>query len=608
MKKIYRNGIAIVCASILGAAGLFAQDANGELAEPVEVAVETSAQKAQEGYISLNRSDYTISLHQSDYDGGFPSLWVNFPSDYEGTRKIKWSSSDMKIVKVDQVGRLFPNKLGEAVITATTKDGKYSASCKVNITKYGPRPTSEGFKITTDLCGDASVTFGTDLDTGKSGFCTDQNIKLKMDILNLGEVWAGDEEIPIWGEIRIFTKGDPIRYMVDSDSGTDPYWNNWDFEIVVDRAKIHMGDAYITLYDRTESSLGYINYTTGPDVAYSFISVDTNRRYGQLTKQTLQAYLNSFDKDDRVYGFSGGYEMDGVFKVQGDIASTMKWVAGAENTAEDTADPSNNATDWLYKLTAEFTMIPGLNVQAGYSNGILGSDSVYRQDMRFGLQASYQWDMFDIYYLKPKFGMTMIQSEGRGNIYPLMTAGVLLGWEDKQHAFDYWSSTTRYDEDDYGSYPGLALAVQYADAKLAEYCTSFRFANNMNVINNDLLILHGSFSTGNGLLIENLEAVGAIDIINALSDQCVIGGTAGVKYWYPFNHRTNICGKAFVTGYHDKFNSDNDYLYIKTGVELCYQRIGISIDYSSNDLIHGFNDGEAYNRLGKLETTFKVWF
>ncbi len=556
--------------------------------------------------ISLDKTEYEIPLHILDYSNSFPSINVKSADGKIGNHDVKWQSSNKSVVKVDQKGRLFPKSTGEATITATTKDGE-KAYCKVIVSKYGPKPSAGGMEISTQLTGDASVTFGVDLDTGRAGFCTDQNIKLKMDLLNLGEVWAGDSEIPLWGEIRIYTQGDPLRYMVDADSGTDLYENSGDFSIVVDRAKVHFGPGYFTVYDKNDSDLGYVNYTAGSDVAYSFMAADTDYRYGHLKQRTLQTYLSSYDENKTVYGFNAGYEMDGVFKVQGDFASTMKWTAGADDTTQDTADLSHNATDWVYKVSGEFNLVPDLKISAGYSNGILGVDSVYMQDMRVGFGASYEWNFYDIYYLKPSAGLNLIQLENIGNLHPLFSAGLMLGWEDKQSAFDYWS--TKYSEDDYGPYPGIALAVQYASAELAENCTYFVKANELTTFNDDLLIFHASFNTGNDLLVKNLEAVGAVDVVNILSDQWVMGWTLAAHYNIPLlDTGFTLAPKALVTRYHDSANILNDYCYVKAGLEIIFGRITVGFDYESNDIINGFNDGYNYNKFGNIETSVKVSF
>mgnify|MGYP002858429266 CR=1 FL=1 len=593
MKKVIKTAAVLTCASLLTGA-VFAQDADVAVnTEETRTSVRTASSAKK---LSMNVSTKQVSLNESDWNNSIPELSV---PGYN-SRDLKWTSSDMSVVKVDQRGRLFPNGIGKATVTAKAEDGS-TAECEVEITKYGPKPSSAGLNLSTGLTGDASVTWGLDLDTGKSGFTTDQNIKLKLDVLNLGEIWAGENKdgIPVWGEIRIYTKGDPLRYMVDSDSDTDLYTNDGDFAILVDRAKVHVGNAFITLFDKDYSDLGYINYTTGSDVAFSFMAADPDYRYGHLTKRNLHTYLSSYDDDATVFGLSAGYEMPGIFKVQGDIASTSEWSAGNSDSTKDSADLSQNATDYLYKVAGEFNMIKNLSIQAGFSNGFLGKDSQVKQDLRIGLQADYQWDFYDIFYLKPSAGITMIQKESMGDFYPLVSAGVMLGWEDKQSAFDYWGC--KYSEDDYGPYPGLAFAVQYADEKLAESSTVFTGSNLLDTFNDDMLILHCSFNTGNNLFVKNLEAVGALDVVNLLSDRCVMGCTLGAAYWLPLGeHGFGLKPKALLTRYHDTYNDENDYCYLKGGIEVCYERVTLKFEYESNDLLTGFDNGEEYTKMGQM--------
>ena len=52
----------------------------------------------------------------------------------KASQKVKWSSSDASIVKVDDTGTMTPLRNGEAVVTATTTDGTaQKAACKVTV-------------------------------------------------------------------------------------------------------------------------------------------------------------------------------------------------------------------------------------------------------------------------------------------------------------------------------------------------------------------------------------------------------------------------------------------------------------------------------------------
>ncbi len=612
---IIRKGFVYACALSLALPMAFAQEAapaveaeKTVLAEPSAVAESVTVEKESPAGPAASSStapaieikgDLEVALHGTDYDG-FKSLWVDFHGgEWE---RVKWHSSDIKTLKVDQKGRLFPRKLGTVTVTATCKDGR-TATADVTVTKFGPAPTSAHLDMELGLSGEAGVTFGTDLDTGHSGFSSYQDIDLKLKVLNVGEVWSeNDENLPVWGEIRVVVDGDPVRYMVDSTSGTDLYTNDGSYSIEVDRAAVHIGPAFVQLWDRNETDLGIVNYTTGSDVAYSFMGVNTDVRYGKMVKKPLQSYLSSHSESDTVYGLAGGYKKDGYFSVRGDVASTKKWTGGNDDPTTDTAE--QDETDWLYKLSGHFLMVPDLDVQLGFSSGVIGADSVTYQDTRAGAQVDYQWDFYDIFYLKPSFGCTFIQPESRGDFYPLVSGGLMLGWEDKQSAFDYWS--TKYDEDDHGAYPGLALNFQYADAKLAE--NSVFLNKTLDTLDHDVLILHGSFNTGDGLLVENLQAVGAIDIIDATYDRTYIGSTIGAKYWYPVTKHFGLEPRALTSLFVDTQDDANNYAFVKTALCLNYGRVRFEANWESNDLIHGFlnQTTNKYGKKGKFELTTKI--
>ena len=594
MMSIMKKGVTFLSVAFLSLGMVAAQDADENVTTRPAVTASSSKSTAME-----IRGDLEVALHGTDYDG-FKSLWVDFHG--EEWSKVKWSSSDIKTLKVDQKGRLFPRKVGTVTVTATAKDGR-STSREVKVTKFGPAPTSAGLDLELGLSGEAGVTLGTDLDSGKSAFSSYQDIDLKLKVLNVGEVWSENgDAAPVWGEIRVVVDGDPVRYMVDDKSGTDLHNNDGSYKIEVDRAAIHFGSGFINLWDRNYSDLGIVNYTTGSDVAYSFMGADTDRRYGKMIKKPLQSYLSSFDESKTVYGVSAGYQMDGVFSLGADVASTLKWSEGNSDPAEDTAE--QDATDWLYKVYGHLLLIPDLDIQLGYSNGVIGEDSVKYQNMRFGGQVDYQWDFYDIYYLKPSLGATLVQVEGRGDVYPLISGGIMLGWEDKQSAFDYWS--TKYDEDDFGAYPGLAFNFQYADSVIA--AKSVYLKQTHDQFDHDIVVLHGSFNTGDGLLVDDLQAVGAVDIIDATGDRTLIGATVGAKYWMPVVGNFSIEPRALVTRYYDTFDDANDYMFAKACLCLNYGRAHVELNWESNDLLHGFLNKKSneYGYKGKFEVTAKV--
>ena len=83
--------------------------------------------------ISLNKSSYTF-----DEVGKFTYLYATVEPSNATNKSVTWSSSDDSVISVNQYGRIASvitnNKsVASAVITATTNDGDYEASCTVYV-------------------------------------------------------------------------------------------------------------------------------------------------------------------------------------------------------------------------------------------------------------------------------------------------------------------------------------------------------------------------------------------------------------------------------------------------------------------------------------------
>ena len=58
-------------------------------------------------------------------------------------RKVTWTSSDESIAVVDKTGRVIGKRPGTAIITVTTDDGNFTATCKVNVNEKYKEPEEE---------------------------------------------------------------------------------------------------------------------------------------------------------------------------------------------------------------------------------------------------------------------------------------------------------------------------------------------------------------------------------------------------------------------------------------------------------------------------------
>lgn len=78
--------------------------------------------------IRLNKTSIRIK------EGKYEKLTaIITPGNLKNTALI-WKSSNSNVASVNEEGRVFGNKEGTAVVTVSTKDGRYSASCEVQIT------------------------------------------------------------------------------------------------------------------------------------------------------------------------------------------------------------------------------------------------------------------------------------------------------------------------------------------------------------------------------------------------------------------------------------------------------------------------------------------
>ena len=78
--------------------------------------------------ISLDKAEIELKLK----DEAEQLIATIIPNDATNTGVV-WTSSDEKIATVDVLGKVTPVGIGEAVITVTTNDGNFQASCKVKV-------------------------------------------------------------------------------------------------------------------------------------------------------------------------------------------------------------------------------------------------------------------------------------------------------------------------------------------------------------------------------------------------------------------------------------------------------------------------------------------
>ncbi len=272
-----------------------------------------------------------------------------------------------------------------------------------------------------EFSGNAAVTWGVDLDSGKTGFKNTSRVDLKLNLLNNGtKSTTGDG---VWGELVLKVDGDtfiqwrhddnvygdgafgPSKGMAGTyEDGTHGFFFK---KIYVDTAKIHFGPAYVGIKSG--------NTTVGE------LKLDTAVRADKAWLANKGA-----NKTD---GIVVGFDSD-VVKVDVDVRSAPQYT-----------------NDYGMAAEVEFKAVENLSVKGGVSyefaeNGVLA----------YAASAGYKLALDDTFYVRPQVGITGVKDAD-----PTLAASVLFGWGEKKddHAGVYFVN----EDADKKVIPGVSVAV-----------------------------------------------------------------------------------------------------------------------------------------------------
>lgn len=237
--------------------------------------------------------------------------------------------------------------------------------------------------------GEASVKWGVDLDTGRTGFDNSAKVTFKLNLFNGGDKSAtGDGAV--WGEIKIKTDSDTFlgwegNDKIASNKGME---SDQKLKVVVDVAKLHIGPAYVAIKSG-DTQVGEYKLITGI--------------------RAEQEKVGNVGPDGYKYGITAGYAMDGIFSVDVDFRSKPS--------------SSGNIYTNAYALAADVAlkMVPNANIKLGGAwNGFGGStvnteiNSKYNSDNFYDttstiagyVQGDYKFAIGDKFYVKPQVAFT----------------------------------------------------------------------------------------------------------------------------------------------------------------------------------------------------------
>ena len=448
-----------------------------------------------------------------------------------------------------------------------------------------------------EFSGEASVTWGVDLDAERTGFSNSAKATLKLNLIDGGDKSSTGEGV--WGEIKIKTDGDTFAKAEGDDALALP-----GLKVKVDTAKLHFGDN------------AYIGITSG-DTLVGEYKLDTAVAAEQIKNGNTGANTEITDgKITKQYsaGIVAGYGND-LFNVDVDFRSS---------------DETQYSSAYSFAVDGALKAVDNLTLKAGYSKDFANP---YDEDVNdaFYVATDYKLGLNDTFYIKPQVGYVQYMksntddadkktSVNNGNL----VAALLFGWGDKA---DDKPGVYFLDKDEDGKNskkvtPGISVAMSKPLVYNMKYDGELQFKGTSSVTT-----LAVSFFSGE--IVENLTAAAyyATTFGEKVTEDKDGNETkvaeyegyefaAGLKYKLAVGEGSitpqfgiAMANKAFNSGvinYTDKDatdadNKDKEVLNIKAGVEF-----GGYVENTTFSVVYASNNLKDKDNAGTLNFTCKI--
>ena len=320
-----------------------------------------------------------------------------------------------------------------------------------------------------EFSGNASVQWGINLDTMKTGFKNAYEVNLKLNLLNNGsKSTTGDG---IWGELVIKTDSDNFLQWENGDSSlmvgdaafpaNKGMTSNLNVNAYVDTAKLHFGPAYVGI-TRGNTQTGELkmdaairssddnqakwledvgpdNYSQGIVVGFEHeyfnVAVDLRSHaqnlanFAKVTVKTDNGKLTILETYHQ-YGSDLNFK---TLKEVEDFYTTL--YSGCDVVVEDVSTHDINSSEEQYKnqyamaAEVEVTPIDNLSIKGGVSYNF-GENKVATK-LGFSGSVGYKFNINDTFYVRPQVGYTGVTTfADNANLDSEMAMGVLFGWGD----------------------------------------------------------------------------------------------------------------------------------------------------------------------------------
>ena len=317
-----------------------------------------------------------------------------------------------------------------------------------------------------EFSGNASVQWGINLDTMKTGFKNAYEVNLKLNLLNNGsKSTTGDG---IWGELVIKTDSDNFLQWENGDSSlmvgdaafpaNKGMTSNLNVNAYVDTAKLHFGPAYVGI-TRGNTQTGELKMDAairssddgqakwlsdvGPDdysqgiVAgfeheYFNVAVDL-RSHAQNFAEFIKATVKTSDGKrtilEQYVPITDGVTEDTV-KAALELAYPGFSVTAEKVSTHDIKD-ANEQYKNQYAMAAEVEVTPidNLSIKGGVSYNF--GENKDKTTLGFSGSAGYKFNIDDTFYVRPQVGYTGVTNfADNAKLDSEMAMGVLFGWGD----------------------------------------------------------------------------------------------------------------------------------------------------------------------------------
>ena len=309
-----------------------------------------------------------------------------------------------------------------------------------------------------EFSGNASVQWGINLDTMKTGFKNAYEVNLKLNLLNNGsKSTTGDG---IWGELVITTDSDNFLQWENGDSNlmvgdaafpaNKGMTSNLNVNAYVDTAKLHFGPAYIGI-KRGDTQTGELKMDAairssddgqakwlsdvGPGSYSQGIVAGFEHEYFNVAVD-LRSYAEDAVKAYKVIVTKDGKEHHTQIFTSYEAAEAYAslWKTGGYSSRIDDSDSSHTINDQYtnqYAMAAEVEVTPidDLSIKGGVSYNF-GENKVATK-LGFSGSVGYKFNINDTFYVRPQVGYTGVTTfADNANLDSEMAMGLLFGWGD----------------------------------------------------------------------------------------------------------------------------------------------------------------------------------